>query len=155
MKDGESMKDDSSKVMKVVNQMKIYGDIILDQRIVQKVLVSLTKHFNTIISIIEESRDLSNLSVTELFGSLLAHEAKFSKRAEGSTEGAFQIRHQAKLSKQKGGKGKDKYFEKERKNVRAYNGYMGNASHKRKFPPYGTCGKTNHPEKDCWFKGKL
>ena len=85
MKDGESMKDDSSKVMKVVNQMKIYGDIILDQRIVQKVLVSLTKHFNTIISIIEESRDLSNLSVTELFGSLLAHEAKFSKRAEGST----------------------------------------------------------------------
>ena len=117
MKDGESVKDYSSKVMEVVNQMKIYGDTILDQRIVQKVLVSLMKDFHTIVSIIEESRDLSSLSVTELFGSLLAQEAKFSKRAGGSTEGAFQIRHQAKSLKQKGCKGKDKYFEKERKNV--------------------------------------
>ena len=49
MKDGESVKDYSSKVMEVVNQMKIYGDTILDQRIVQKVLVSLTKDFDTII----------------------------------------------------------------------------------------------------------
>ena len=35
MKDGESVKDYTSKVMEVVNQMKIYGDTILDQRIVQ------------------------------------------------------------------------------------------------------------------------
>ena len=99
IKHGESVKDYSSKVMEVVNQMKIYGDTILDQRIVQKVLVSLTKHFDTIVSINEETRDLSSLSVIELFGSLLAHEAKFSKRAEGSIEGAFQTWHQAKLSK--------------------------------------------------------
>ena len=79
-------------------------------------LVSLTKDFDTIISIIEESKDLSSLNVTKLFGSLLAHEAKFSNRAEGSIEGTFQIRYQAKLSKQKGGKDKDKYFEEERKN---------------------------------------
>ena len=115
MKDGESVKDYSSKVMEVVNQMKIYGDTILDQRIVQKVLVSLTKYLDTIVSIIEESRDLSSLSVTELFGSLLAHETKFNKRAEGLIEGAFQTRLQVKSSKQKGGKGKDKYFKKERK----------------------------------------
>ena len=93
MKDGESVKDYSSKVIEVVYQMKIYSDTILDQRIVQKVLVSLTKHFDTIVSIIKESRDSSRLSVTELFGFLLAREAKFSKRAEGSKEGAFQIRH--------------------------------------------------------------
>ena len=98
---------------------------------------------------------MSSLSVTELFGSLLAHKIKFNKRVEGSIEGAFQIRHQAKLSKQKGGKGKGKYFEKEIKNIRAYNGSMGNASHKGKFPSCGICGKTNHPENDCWFKSKL
>ncbi|XP_057975472.1 uncharacterized protein LOC131162883 [Malania oleifera] len=66
MKDGEFIKDFSSRVIKVVNQIKAYCDNIMDQRAVKKILISLTENFDSMVSIIEELKDLSKLSITEL-----------------------------------------------------------------------------------------
>ncbi|GAV70935.1 DUF4219 domain-containing protein/UBN2 domain-containing protein, partial [Cephalotus follicularis] len=97
MTEGETIKDFSSRAIEVVNQMKSYGGNITNQRIIEKFLISLTEKFDSVVNIIEETRNLSELSVTELVGSLQAHEQRISRRTEVSIEGAFQSKHKNKF----------------------------------------------------------
>ncbi|KAE8720297.1 hypothetical protein F3Y22_tig00020682pilonHSYRG00035 [Hibiscus syriacus] len=85
MKENEDIKGYTSKFMEVVNQMKIHGENISDAKIVQKILGSLDRKFNTMTIIIVESKDVTKLSVIELKRSLLAHEHKFSKNEENTS----------------------------------------------------------------------
>ncbi|GAV79344.1 DUF4219 domain-containing protein/UBN2 domain-containing protein, partial [Cephalotus follicularis] len=66
MTEGETIKDFSSRAIEVVNQMKSYGGNITNQRVIEKFLISLTEKFDSVVNIIEETRNLSELSVTEL-----------------------------------------------------------------------------------------
>lgn len=93
------MKDYTSRIIDLVNQMKIYGDDIFDKRTVNKVLYSLDSKFNFIVIAIEESKDLGKLSPQELFGSLQAHEQKISSRNEGSSFQAKRMNKDHKTSK--------------------------------------------------------
>lgn len=136
MGENEDVKTDSSRVMEIVNQMQIYGEDITDARIVQKILVTLTKKYDMIVTVIEEERDLSKLTVTELLGSLLAHDQKF-KNQETSSEDAFQSMHKQKGSDSKGWKRKE------------------DSTSRKTFPPCGTCGKTKNAEKNSDSKGKI
>ena len=43
--DTETIREFSDKLMKVINQIHLLGDELPDQRVVEKVLVSLTKKF--------------------------------------------------------------------------------------------------------------
>lgn len=65
---------------------------ILKIRVIEKVLISLTDKFDAVVAAIKESKDLSKLIVTKLVGSLQAHEQRLNRKAENSTEGAFQSR---------------------------------------------------------------
>ncbi|GAV75466.1 UBN2 domain-containing protein, partial [Cephalotus follicularis] len=96
MKDNESVKEYVSRLMGVVNQMKIYGEMLTDQKIVEKVLISLPDKFDSKVSAIEESKDLTELSLTELIGSLQIHEQRMNIRTEVATEGAYQVKHKNK-----------------------------------------------------------
>ena len=49
-------------------------------RVVEKILRSLTDDFENIVCAIEESKDLTTLSVEELAGSLEAHEQRRRKK---------------------------------------------------------------------------
>ena len=49
---------------------------------VSKILRSLTPKFNYVVCSIEESNDLSNLSIDELHGSLLVHEQRMQGQQE-------------------------------------------------------------------------
>ncbi|GAV70933.1 DUF4219 domain-containing protein/UBN2 domain-containing protein, partial [Cephalotus follicularis] len=97
MTEGETIKDFSSRAIEVVNQMKSYGGNITNQRVIEKFLISLTEKFDSVVNIIEETRNLSELSVTELVGSLQAHEQRISRSTEVSIEGAFQSKHKNKF----------------------------------------------------------
>ncbi|CAN6567330.1 unnamed protein product [Malus baccata var. baccata] len=70
MKDDELLDDYLSRLSEIINQMKSNGEILSDERIVQKYLISLPRKYDNIVSIIEETKDLSTLSVEELIGSL-------------------------------------------------------------------------------------
>ncbi|KAH9619369.1 hypothetical protein KSS87_011670 [Heliosperma pusillum] len=83
--------------------MKTYGEDISDTRIVQKILVTLTKRFDMIVTVIEESRDILKLTVTELLGSLHAHEQKF-KNLESSSRMRFHQCIKLNVPTQKGGR---------------------------------------------------
>ena len=148
MKDSETAKEYCSKLIEVVNQMRAYGEAITDERIVQKILISLTEKYDSIVAAIEESRDLSTLSVTELMGSLQAHEQRLDRRNEATLENAFQLKVNLKNQKQKdfkkGYKGKAKDGESHQKKYAT----------KGNFQPCVICKKTNHLEKNCFHRGK-
>lgn len=86
MKENEDTKVYTARLLEVVNQMKAHREDISDARIVQKILATLTNRYNTIATIIEESKDLSQLSVIELMSSLQLHDPKLKKPTESSSE---------------------------------------------------------------------
>jgi hypothetical protein len=63
-----------TRVMGIMNQIRLTSEAIPDQCIVEKFLISLPKKFKIVIITILESKDLSHFSTDELIGSLLTHE---------------------------------------------------------------------------------
>ncbi|TXG66880.1 hypothetical protein EZV62_008155 [Acer yangbiense] len=82
MKSRESVTDYFSRTMAIVNKMRIHGDKTEDVTIVEKILRSMTPKFNFVVSSIEESNDIDELSIDELQSSLLSHEHKINKQAK-------------------------------------------------------------------------
>lgn len=64
--------------MTIINKMRIHGDKMDDVIFIEKILRSMTPKFNYVVCAIEESKDLDELSIDELQGSLLVHEQKMS-----------------------------------------------------------------------------
>nr|XP_029116370.1 uncharacterized protein LOC109506093 [Elaeis guineensis]XP_029116372.1 uncharacterized protein LOC109506093 [Elaeis guineensis] len=89
MKNSESVQKFFSRVSVIINQMRIFGEDISDQKVVEKVLRSLSQKFDHVVIAIEESKDLSACSLNELMGSLLAHEQRINRSSEKNIEHAF------------------------------------------------------------------
>ncbi|KHN35896.1 hypothetical protein glysoja_038267, partial [Glycine soja] len=53
-----------------------HGDKIEDVKVIEKILRLMTSKFNYVVCSIEESKNLDQLSIDELQGSLLVHEHK-------------------------------------------------------------------------------
>lgn len=51
-----------------------------DSKVVEKVLRNLSERFIYIVCVIEELKDIKNISIDELQSSLLVHEQKFKKK---------------------------------------------------------------------------
>ena len=92
MKEDETIQNFFDRVTNIVNNIRLYGDTIEDKKIVQKVLRSLPPKFDHIVAAIEESKDLSKLTVIELTGSLQAHEERLRRFSDQPLEQAFQAK---------------------------------------------------------------
>ncbi|XP_017410482.2 uncharacterized protein LOC108322762 [Vigna angularis] len=79
MEEKERVTEYISRVEAVANQICRNGEELPASRVVEKILRSLTDDFESIVCAIEESKDLSKLSVEELAGSLEAHEQRRRK----------------------------------------------------------------------------
>jgi hypothetical protein len=90
MKENESVKDYSTRFLELVNQMKAYGEDMIDHRILDKILISLHEKFDPMVVVIEETKELSSLGVQELLVSLKSHEQRLKQHSEKSIESAFQ-----------------------------------------------------------------
>jgi hypothetical protein len=141
MNEAENINDFMTKVMKVVNQIRLLGEQFLDSRIVEKVLVVLPERFESKISALEESKDLSKIALTELVNALQAQEQRKLLRQEEASETALQVKHKGKAIATKG----EKKFVGE---------HSGKDTKKERFPKCGICKRTSHKESDCWYKGK-
>lgn len=82
MKEGEKVDSYMSRTLAVVNKMKINGEPMEASAVVGKILRSMTTRFNYVVCSIEESHDLSTLSINELHGSLLVHEQRMQGKEE-------------------------------------------------------------------------
>ena len=74
MQEDETITKYSDRIALIVNKIRSLGEEFPDARIVEKVLVTLPERFESKISSLEKSRDLSQISLTELMNALQAQE---------------------------------------------------------------------------------
>lgn len=140
MKDVETVKEYADRLLMIVNQIRLLGQTFADSRIVQKILVTLPERYEAVISSIENSKDLAQLTMAELMNALQATEQRRTMRIEGNIEGALQAKVQlsqkSKMKKKKWQKGNQES--------------KGESGTSKTFPPCQHCGKLGHPPHKCW-----
>ncbi|XP_074343095.1 uncharacterized protein LOC141680905 [Apium graveolens] len=79
MKSSENIVEFVTRLKVVTNEMKRNDECLDDVRVMEKLLCSLTRKFDYAVTSIEESKDLSTISIDELVGSLQAHEQRMNQ----------------------------------------------------------------------------
>jgi gag-polypeptide of LTR copia-type len=88
----EGISDYITRVQTVSNQLKRNEENLSEQRVVEKILRSLTDTFENVVCAIEESKNLAELSVDELADSLLEHEQRRSSRRKKLSKRPFKLK---------------------------------------------------------------
>ena len=84
MKNSENIGEFVMHLKMVKNEMKRNGESLDDVRVMEKLLRSLTRKFDYVVTSIEESKDLSTISIDEFIGSLQAHEQRMNQYNDAS-----------------------------------------------------------------------
>ncbi|GAU44283.1 hypothetical protein TSUD_371830 [Trifolium subterraneum] len=82
MKEDESVHNFYMNVMDFANSFDDLGEKLSDEKIVRKILRSLTKKFDMKVIAMEEAQDISTMKVDELIGSLQTYESSVNERIE-------------------------------------------------------------------------
>ncbi|XP_052189876.1 uncharacterized protein LOC127799693 [Diospyros lotus] len=103
MKESETIKEYSDKLLSISNKVRLLGSDLHDSRIVEKILVMVPEKFETTITTLENTKDLSKITLVELLNALQLQEQRSVMRQEGAVEGALPIKHQegGKMRKKK------------------------------------------------------
>jgi len=80
MEEGERVVDYFSRVLNLVNQMRGCSEQITDVIIMENIMFMVTQSINHIIVAIEESKEVENMKIEELQGSLEAQALKLIQR---------------------------------------------------------------------------
>nr|KYP37038.1 Retrovirus-related Pol polyprotein from transposon TNT 1-94 [Cajanus cajan] len=163
MEDKEQVSEYITRVEKVANQLGRNGEPMPASRIVEKILRSLTDDFESIACVIEESKDLSVLSVEELAGSLEAHEQR-RRKMKGTLDQALQAQldlnetrnTQGRRSSGQGrGRGDRSQGSQPRSEVECYKcGKLGHYAKECRLANCYNCGKYGHIAKYCRAKSR-
>ncbi|CAM8957007.1 unnamed protein product [Rhodiola kirilowii] len=86
MTDSESVSTYCERVQAVVNNLRVNGEALEEQRVVEKVLRSLPVKFEHVVAAIEEGNDTSKMSIDRLMSSLGSHEQRINQKANGSSQ---------------------------------------------------------------------
>ena len=82
MKENESVECFITRVQNIVNAIHAHGETLEYRMIVEKVIRILPKKFDPVTIAIEQSRDLTQLTLFDLFGSLQVHEDRLKNNEE-------------------------------------------------------------------------
>ncbi|CAL8161243.1 unnamed protein product [Prunus armeniaca] len=156
MKDSESLSVYLVRLFDIINHMKSYGEELSRERIVQKLLFSLPKSYDSIFSVIEHSKDLETLEVQEVVASLKSFELRLDRHTENSTEKAFTSLNVGRKNLENGIASADQISQK---NWKSNDGNKMACKHCDKFhygkcwyegkPKCHGCGKPGHMIRDC------
>ncbi|XP_031276282.1 uncharacterized protein LOC116134773 [Pistacia vera] len=97
IQESKTVKEYVDRLMNVVNKIRLLDKEITDNRIVKKVLVSLPERFESKISSLEDSNDLSRITLIELVHALQAYEQRRLLRQEDNGEGAMMASSKGKF----------------------------------------------------------
>ncbi|XP_052193800.1 uncharacterized protein LOC127802144 [Diospyros lotus] len=90
IKESETVKEYIDMLLSLANKVRLLGKDFPDQRIIEKILVTLLERYEVTISSLENTKDLSSISLVELINALQAQEPRRLIRKEGAVEGALQ-----------------------------------------------------------------
>ncbi|XP_026441609.1 uncharacterized protein LOC113340747 [Papaver somniferum] len=82
VKAGESVNGYFSRTLTIVNKMRQHKGMVSDEDVVENILRSMTQNFAYVVCSIEESKDLSTLSIDELQSNLLVHEQRINAHVD-------------------------------------------------------------------------
>ncbi|XP_022926225.1 uncharacterized protein LOC111433406 [Cucurbita moschata] len=94
MKESESVKEYSNRLLSIANKVRLLGFVLNDSRIVEKLLVTVLEKCEATITTLENTKDLSKISLTKLLNGLQKQEQRRSMRQEGVIEVALPVKHQ-------------------------------------------------------------
>ena len=83
MEEDESFDEFYAKLKDIVNSAFNLGEIILELKVVRKVLRSLPERFHAKITTIEESKDINTIALMELIGNLQTYELGLTRLGKG------------------------------------------------------------------------
>ncbi|XP_010462955.1 PREDICTED: uncharacterized protein LOC104743593 [Camelina sativa] len=135
MNEGDNIKVFTEKLIDLGNQLRVHGEEKTDYQIVQKILISLPARFDSIVAVMKQTKDLTSLPVTELIGTLKAHEKRVEARGATMSEGAFNVRT-------RGGKSGFKSFNNQS------HGYQGKGKRWCGFWNFSKCGIRGHGSRE-------
>jgi hypothetical protein len=93
MKESETIKEYSDRLFGIVNKVRLLGISFTDFRIVEKILVTVPKKYEASITTLENTKDLSKITLAELLNALQAQEQRRLMRQARVTEGALQVQY--------------------------------------------------------------
>ncbi|XP_047264050.1 uncharacterized protein LOC107865605 [Capsicum annuum] len=82
MKETETIKDYSERFLNIANRVRLLGSVFNDSRIVEKILVTALERFEATITTLENTKDLSKITLVELLNALQAQEQRKVMRDE-------------------------------------------------------------------------
>ncbi|KAJ0577826.1 putative RNA-directed DNA polymerase [Helianthus annuus] len=153
MKEGEVVGDYFSCVMAIVSQQRAFGEEVPYQKIVEKILRSLTAKFDYVVPSIEVAYDLTRLSPVKLMGSLQSQEERLNSRSgelkigdkEKSNEQALQVyQPNRRLTYDQGSRGRGRGTSRGR-------GRGCSNEDRGRGPQCYQYNRFGHLKRDCWF----
>ncbi|XP_021816831.1 uncharacterized protein LOC110759108 [Prunus avium] len=89
MCDNETLFDYLTRLNELINQMKTFGEVLSKERQVQKVLISLSKKYDPICLVIENTKNLETVELQEVIAILKSQEQRFEMHNVDTHEKAF------------------------------------------------------------------
>ncbi|XP_016673036.1 uncharacterized protein [Gossypium hirsutum] len=93
MKKSESVKEYSNRLFSIANKVRLLRSELSDSRIVENLLVTVPEKFEATITTLENTKDLSKISLAELLNALQEQEQRRAMRQEGVVEGVLPAKH--------------------------------------------------------------
>eukprot|EP00256_Glycine_max_P063170 XP_014632874.1 uncharacterized protein LOC106799214 [Glycine max] len=93
MKESETVKDYTYKLLGIANKTRLLGGDFADSRIVEIFLVTVSERYEASIVSLENIKDLSKITLTEVVHVLQAQEQRRLMREDCVVEGALQAKH--------------------------------------------------------------
>ncbi|XP_050108897.1 uncharacterized protein LOC126587858 [Malus sylvestris] len=85
MRDDETLSGYLTRLNDLINQMKTFGEILSNERLVQKVLISLSKPYDPICLVIENTKCLETVELQEVVAILKSQEQRFDLHTVDAT----------------------------------------------------------------------
>jgi hypothetical protein len=93
MKESETIKEYSNRLLGIVNKVRLLGKSFTDSTIVEKILVIVPKKYEASITTLENTKDLSKITLVERLNALQVQEQRRLMRKNHVIEGVYQAKY--------------------------------------------------------------
>jgi hypothetical protein len=140
MKESETIKEYSDKLLSIANKVRLLGTNFADSRIVEKILVTVPERYEASLASLENTKDLSKITLSEVIHALQAHEQRRLMREDPMVEGALPVKSQKSNTMKNHPSSSEN----------GANNYNRGKGQRKIYSPCQHCRKTSHLPFKCW-----